>query len=417
MSDKTWTGRLCINLGAALVVVAGLAVPGAVYAQSFEIISHRFPALEFFTSKMATANPDLPGNATLMPFDAQAERAVIALAAGSDALDVVYVNEPLLLRYADAGWLEPLDEYWEKYKEEFNLDDFPESAINAMRHNGVLYGIPMNINVMFFFYRTDLFEEAGLEPPTTFEEYIEAARHFDSAQRSGTVLTLKPVDGAANEIHWYLNAIGDGWFDENMRPIFNNENGVRAIETLKEVAEFAPRGFTAHANDESAIALQQDFAAMGLQWLSRAGSMDNPEQSRVTGLIDWVPPPGGNSRMSISGYAISRFSSNDKEELFKIMVQAASSENMYEAAPISLPLRRSVLEDPVLAQENRFFPAALDSIEVAQSLPRFPEFMETAEITTRYVLQAVTGEREVKEALDLAAAEVEQLLASRGYYN
>ena len=157
---------------------------------------------------------------------------------------------------------------------------------------------------------------------------------------------------------------------------------------------------------------------MGLQWLSRAAAMDDPEESRVIGKIDWaVPPGGGHSRISISGYGISKFSSLDKDKLFQILAIGSSAESQLEAAGLSMPLRRSVLDDPKLKEENRHFEAAMASIEVAEPLPGFPEFMETAEIVTRYVLQAVTGELPVKDAMDTAAVEVEALLESRGYYN
>ena len=405
-------------LGAAVVALTAGAAASAAAQETVQIISHRYPALEFFTQKMAEALPDMPGEVSLMPIDQATEKATITLASGSDALDIVYMNEPMMARFAKAGWLEPLDEYWEKYKEEYDLDDIPESAVDALRYDGKLYAMPFTVNVMFFFYRQDLFEEAGVEPPETFEEYLSLAEQFHSPQRSGTVLTLKPVDAAMNEAHWYLNAIGDGWFDENMKPVFNSEAGIKAIETLKEVSQYAPRGFTAHANDESTIAFQQDFAAMGLQWLTRAAAMDDPEKSRVVGKIDWaVPPGGGHSRISISGYGISKFSSLDKDKLFQILAIGASAESQREAASLSMPLRRSVLNDPELKAENRHFETALAAVEVAEPLPSFPEFIETAEIVTRYILQAVTGERPVKEAMDIAAVEVEELLESRGYYD
>jgi ABC-type glycerol-3-phosphate transport system substrate-binding protein len=314
-------GRRRIPIRCALLALtASLALSAPAVAQeTVQIISHRYPALEFFTQKMAEALPDMPGAPSLMPIDQATEKATITLAAGSDALDIIYVNEPMLGRFAKAGWLEPLDEYWEKYKAEYDLGDIPAAAFDALRYDGKLYAMPFSVNVMFFYYRTDLFEEAGLEPPKTFEDYLAAAEQLNSPQRSGTVLTLKPVDAAMNETHWYLNTIGDGWFDENMKPVFNSPNGIKAIETLKEVSQFAPRGFTAHANDESTIAFQQDFAAMGLQWLTRAAAMDDPEKSRVIGKIDWAVPPGGHSRISISGYGISKFSSKDKDKLFQIL--------------------------------------------------------------------------------------------------
>jgi maltose-binding protein MalE len=90
---------------------------------------------------------------------------------------------------------------------------------------------------------------------------------------------------------------------------------------------------------------------------------------------------------------------------------------MREAAAMILPPRRSVLNDPELQKANRHYPASLASLEIGEPFPRLPEFYEVGEFITRRILQAVTDEMSVQEALDAAAAESEDLLRSRGYYN
>ena len=85
---------------------------------------------------------------------------------------------------------------------------------------------------MFLFYRKDLFDKAGVKPPATIPQFQELARKFHSPLRAGTVSCLKPVDAGLNEAHWYLNALGDGWFDKDWRPIFHQPKGVAAIEAL-----------------------------------------------------------------------------------------------------------------------------------------------------------------------------------------
>ena len=91
---------------------------------------------------------------------------------------------------------------------------------------------------------------------------------------------------------------------------------------MKETARYAQRGFASAANDECSIALQQDVAAMGLQWATRAASMDDAKQSRVIGKIGWTAPPQGRARVSSAGYAVSAFSKQDPETLFRIIATA-----------------------------------------------------------------------------------------------
>jgi multiple sugar transport system substrate-binding protein len=79
------------------------------------------------------------------------------------------------------------------------------------------------------------------------------------------------------------------------------------------------------------------------------------------------------------------------------------------------PPRSSVLNDPEIVQRFRYYPAVLDSLPSAVPFPPLPEFYEVGDFISRRVLQALTGEMEVKAALDAAASETTDLLKSRGY--
>src|SRR6202012_3323891 len=127
-------------------------------------------------------------------------------------------------------------------------------------------------------------------------------------------------------------------------------------------------------NDECMIAYQQDTGVMGLQWATRAKAMDDPQKSRVVGKIDWVAPPQGHGRISSDGYAISAFSKQDPDTLFRIIATSASQASMRGAAGLMVPPRKSLLDDPALKQANRFYPAALASLESGLAAPALPEF-------------------------------------------
>jgi ABC-type glycerol-3-phosphate transport system substrate-binding protein len=286
--------------GALLAAAASMAAPARA-AETVQMISHRYPALEFYAERMQEALPGVEINTQLMPHDKAMELATIALSSKADTVDIVYLNDSTFLSFAKNGWLRPLDDLFEKYKDEFGLDDFTESALDTFRYEGKLYVIPHTINTQLFFYRKDLLEEAGKQPPQSFEEYRALAEEMNSPLRAGTISCLKPVDAALNEMHWYINALGEGWFDDSMKPIFNGPAGVQAITMLDEVTDYAQRGFTSAANDECTIALQQDTAIMGMQWASRAAAMDDPTKSNVVGLIDWAAPPEGHQRIAADG--------------------------------------------------------------------------------------------------------------------
>jgi ABC-type glycerol-3-phosphate transport system substrate-binding protein len=403
------------------IVAATLAAPAILGARAraagtIQMISHRYPALEYFAEKMRNAIPGTAVNTQLMPFDKALELITIAMSSKSDTPDIVYASDTSFQTFAKNGWIRPLDELWAKYRDEFKLDDYPESVRKTYTYDGHLYVMPHTVNAMMFFYRKDLFDAAGRQPPKTFAEYRDLAKSFNSPLRSGAVSCLKPVDAAINESHWYINALGDGWFDRDWHPVFNDAKGVQAIELMKQIAAYAQQGFTAAANDECMIAYQQDTGVMGLQWASRAKAMDDPAKSRVIDKIDWVAPPQGHARVSGDGYALSAFSEQDPDTLFRIIATSASQASIRGAASLLIPPRRSLLDDQELRQANRFYPAALASYETGVPAPSLPEFYAVGEFITRRILQAVTGEMAVKQALDAAATETRDFLKGHGYY-
>jgi ABC-type glycerol-3-phosphate transport system substrate-binding protein len=397
---------------AAPVILGGTARA----AGTIQMISHRYPALEHYAEKMRGAIPGVTVNTQLMPIDKAMELATIAMSSKSDTPDIVYASDTTMRNFVRNGWFRPLDDLWAKYTDEFKLGDYPDAVLAPYRVDGHLYVMPHTVNTMMFFYRKDILAKAGKAPPKTIAEYRDLAKSLNSPMRAGTINCLKPVDAATNEAHWYLNALGDGWFDNDWHPTFNTAKSVAAIEMLKEITKYAQQGFTAAANDECMIALQQDTAAMGLQWATRAKSMDDPAKSRVINEIDWVVPPQGHARIAGDGYAISAFSKQDPDTLFRIIATSASQASMREAASLLIPPRKSILDDPEMSKANRFYPAALASYESGTRAPSLPEFNAICEFVTRRILQCVTGEMSVKQAMDTAASETETFLKGHGYY-
>jgi ABC-type glycerol-3-phosphate transport system substrate-binding protein len=385
-------------------------------AATVQMLSHRFPALEYLAEKMRTAIPGVEVNTQLMPFDKALELATIAFSSKASSPDIVYANDSTFLTFAKNGWIRPLDDLWAKYKQEFDLDDFTKTVIEERSYQGHIWSVPSTSNTLLFFYRKDLFDKAGKSPPQTFAAYRDLAKSFNSPLQAGTISCLRPVDAALNESSWYINALGDGWFDEKWHPVFNDAKGVAAIEMLVEITRYAQQGFTNAANDECMIALQQDTAVMGVQWATRAMAMDDPNKSRVVGKIDWAVPPQGHQSIGGDGYCLSAFSKQDPDLLFRILATATSKQNLRGAAGLMVPTRTSVLQDPELKQKYRFFPAALPAMAVGTPAPKLPEFYSVGQFITQRIDQAVSGQMSVKAALDAAAGETETFLKGHGYY-
>ena len=227
-------GRRFFGTGLGLAAALAATALGAVAAKAdpIRVISHRQPALEYYTSQMKAALPDGEVSVELMPIDKELELASITMSSGSDAIDVAYMNDGALQalrreRLARAAG-RPLGEVQGRVQ----ARRLPQSVMQAVSYDGHIYSMPILTNTELFFYRKDLFDEKGIEAAADDGGVSEDARRSNSGRMAGTIMSLKPVDAALNEAHWYMNAIGDGWFDENWKPIFNNEAGVKAITKL-----------------------------------------------------------------------------------------------------------------------------------------------------------------------------------------
>ena len=382
-----------------------------------QLISHRYPGLEYYADKLKSALPGVTVDARLMQAPDAIQLQRLALSSGSAQLDILWGNSITLASYAKSGWLEPLDDLWAKHKDEFDLGDYNPGSVAGCSYDGHIYGMPVTTNTMLYAYRSDLYEEKGLKPATTWDDYITNAKALNSPpRRYGVVLALKS-DMVNNEMHSVLNTVGDGWFDKDWRPTFNDDRGVEAVNTIKRLAQYCVPGFTAVHNDEHTVNMSQDIAAQGQQWATRCATMDNPDKSRVVGKIKWtVMPEGGKQVMIGDTYCISRFTGKDKDTLFRLLASALREENQRGAAALMTPPRNAVLGDPVLQEKYRWYPAVSQCLAVARPLPALPEFSEASEIINKRIVQAIVGQMETKAALATAATEVQSMLAQRGYY-
>jgi multiple sugar transport system substrate-binding protein len=88
-------------------------------------------------------------------------------------------------------------------------DTFAEAALALSRDGDVQVGVPSDAWSQILVYRTDLFAEAGLEPPTTFEALEAAAQELTTDGRFGISLATDAADIFTSQTFESL-ALGNG---------------------------------------------------------------------------------------------------------------------------------------------------------------------------------------------------------------
>jgi alpha-glucoside transport system substrate-binding protein len=97
---------------------------------------------------------------------------------GGNPPDLATVAQPgTIADFADRGVIEPLD-----FAREIAVDNLGESVVETGSVDQTLYGVYVKaINKSTVWYNVQAFEDAGVEPPTTWDEFIAAAETLNAS--------------------------------------------------------------------------------------------------------------------------------------------------------------------------------------------------------------------------------------------
>ncbi len=158
---------------------------------------------------------------------ADGHQTLITMISGKQAPDLANVSASWMIEFNAIGELEPLDD---KFTPGF-LDAFVPSGLEAMRIDGKLMGLPYFLDPRALYYRTDLFEAAGLQPPTTWDEVRAAAK----ALHNPPDVYGFGMELGDNYEYAFLGAGGTAKHGPDGKSLLNSEIGVRAAQFLVDL--------------------------------------------------------------------------------------------------------------------------------------------------------------------------------------
>jgi len=329
-------------------------------------------------------------------------------------VDIVWSGE-----YAANGYTLPLDEFMERDKEELMLDDIMPVAWTLGEWEGQHWAYPLAGYANVLNYRKDVLEEAGIEPPQTQQELLEASQQLTDAENDFYGIALLGAKGPAvaqDYMAWVQQHDGT-ILDENGNPALNTAENVEILEFFGELFEYAPPGATDYWWDQRETAFRSGNVAMMEGWsIARAGYED-PDISSVVGKVDVTLAPvseGMEPKYGFGGWGIGINADTDNPEAAWEFIKWITSPEVQKEwiRNDGAPIRRSTLEDPELVEEYPWFPVLLESFENGDGdyRPRIPEYSIIQDALGTAVNSYLVGEMSAQEALDQAQAQVESAL-------
>ncbi len=351
------------------------------------------------------------------------------LLGGATEFDVMYIDSSWVPAYVRAAVLEPLD----------GLIDDPElfsrlsPAIDFLRIDGRVFGIPSESDTVFFFYRSDLLEEAGLDVPQTWDEFLSAAQALTvdltgngRTDRYGAVIGAR-TDEAAWDFQHYFFGFGCSVLGDDYQPLVNDECGVEALSFyagLRTEHEVVPPDVAAFGYSEILTAFQQDRAAMAIQWMAALPTFADADQSPlIEGRFDYTETPGrlvdGEVVRGVGGSQwswVMPATAMNKEAAATFLSWIGGKEGATTwALHGGIPSNVEALTDPEVLREMPQFELLATMSPYRQLFPQTTVSFELFTAFAEAANAAVSGHQSPQQALDEAARQMETQLRRGGY--
>ncbi len=394
------------------------ATPGAV-AGDLTVIMEEVPDTDVVEQMLPAFNeayPDVRITIEAMPYDQMRDRIVSSFLAPEPTYDLIIVDNPWMYDFASGGFLEPLDSYIER-TEGFEYEDFSAPLRAIAEVDGETYGIPFYNYGLALIYRTDLYEQAGLEVPTTLDDFVAAAKALTRDGMAG--VAMQPQRGYKIFEEWgnYLFAAGGDIQDDAGNVVLDSPEARTALQTYIDLYETAaPPNSLNWAFDEALRAVAGGKAAQMISYNWMLPTLNNPEGPApdLAGSFGVAEVPGGKAVLGAWYWAIPA-NSQQKDAAWAFISWIASPEHDKERVILGgAPVRESVMSDPEVWEQGfgqTYYETVRAILEDAEPLADGPNAEEMIQVVGEELNAAVAGQKSVDQAIADAAARATEVLS------
>ncbi len=297
------------------LLTTGLALTGAASAQLTVWTTQVQPERVAVQEQLAADFEAASGvSVEIVPIEesAIAERVTAAFGAG-DLPDVIYHPISQTIGWAEAGILDTLTA--SDIVESLGQDTFSEGALNLVRYEEEYAAVPSDGWTQLIVYRQDLFDEAGLEAPTSFEAIQAAVEALHNPpEMYGFVAATDPSnDYMMQVLEEFFLANGATLLDDEGNVDLDNEQVIETLNFYKTLTDASPEGnlFWEQSRElymagQAAMIVWSPFILdelAGLRDEVPVTATDDPTSSDLAAQTGFVTRVSGPSNPEGSGWA------------------------------------------------------------------------------------------------------------------
>jgi multiple sugar transport system substrate-binding protein len=389
MNYRITTAALALSAGMAAIAQPAFAdTELKVYISS----QHQPQVWRQILDKYEAANPgtkvsiETGGNTS----EAQAQYLNTIMSAKDSSLDVLILDVIRPAQFAAAGWTSPfagkdMSVYLPAYAEANTVD-------------GKVVALPAFADSMFLYYRKDLLEKHGIQPPKTWDELTAAVKKINGAENNPDLQGLsfqgKAIEGAVCTFLLPYWSQGKSLVN-NGKLTFDKDAATKSLKLWKSFVDngVAKKNIAEVATDDTRKEFQAGNAIFAVNW-SYAWAQSQGKESAVAGKVGVARLPaiaGGEQATCLGGWewGVSAYSTHQDEA--KKLVEYLSSKDSSKFMAVNgslLPTYPDLYKDADVLKAAPWFADALQVVETAKPRPVTPRYNEVSE-TIRTTVNAV----------------------------
>jgi multiple sugar transport system substrate-binding protein len=344
----------------------------------------------------------------IMPWDVLGQKMASSYAANQGP-DLCGAGKDGLEQYAELDALYDISDYFDQ----FDINLLQPALVDNITMAGKPRGVPLNFGTIMLFYNKDMFAEAALSLPTTWDELADCAVKLtkvngDTVEQYGLAIGTKQTIE-----NWGIFIWGNGGdiLDADGKAVCNSPEAVAAIDywaNLIKDKKISPPVLTGVECDQL---FQNQKAAMYIcgPWVTTP-----LENAGVNfGVVDM--PAGPAAQITVANgsvIAMAKTAEAKKANIYEFYDYWLSKESQgfWSKSVGFAPVRNDMLDDPTFADSKWVVPFTQTAQFARFYLPGGAKFPQVNDALINAYEQVLLAQATAQEALDGAAQEIDSIM-------
>ncbi|MFD7551164.1 ABC transporter substrate-binding protein [Streptomyces sp. NPDC059578] len=334
-----------------------------------------------------------------------------SLRSGSARYDVLNIDVAWTAEFAGNGWIAPVDGA-----------RVPDSALlpsvlDTVTYRGRRYAVPYVTNAALLYYRKDVLDREGLEPPRTWDELARQASTLSRKYRMhGYAGQLLPYEGLTVNVTEAIQSAGGSLTGPDGEVTVDTPAALAGLRFLTEGlrAGWIPEAALGYKEESSRQAFQAGELLFLRNW-PYVHTLSSAPGSPVAGKVGVVPLPGrhgaGQGVLGGSNLAVNARSPHPRSaaDLLTYLLSEDVQRRVLTEGALP-PVRASLYTDPALVRRYPYLPVLARSVAASRVRMKSARYEQVSLAIAAVTHGALTGRVAPEDALRRLDREVRDIL-------